>query len=89
MTPRRAPIGPEPRAFQVLRKHHDVSRMSEAKQPQGMGTINTDLGGFVDDLLWLMHSIFINFVHLFMPVLARGQKDFCPAFQKTVDGECG
>ena len=51
-----------------------------------MGTINMDVEEFVDELLWLMHSIFIKFVHLFMPLLF--QKDLHPAFPKMAGGEC-
>lgn len=51
-----------------------------------MVRINMDLEEIVDDLLELMHSIFINFVSLFMPVLFP--KDFCSASPKTMNKEC-
>lgn len=40
----------------------DIRQAEEAKQPQGMVTIDMALGEVVDDLLWLMHSIFISVV---------------------------
>lgn len=51
-------------AFQTssVMKAPDIRQAEEAKQPQGMVTIDMALGEAVDDLLWLMHSIFISVV---------------------------
>lgn len=62
---------PDPRAFQTPNVMEAPSQQTgwKSKTPQGMVRINMDLEEIVDDLLELMHSIFINFVSLFMPVL--------------------
>ena len=64
MTIQQPLIVPELRAFQTpsVRGAADMRQAEEAKQPQGRVTINMHLKEVVDDLLWLMHSIFISVV---------------------------
>lgn len=86
MTLKQTWIMPTLTAFQTLdvmeAPLHQTGWKSKITTGNGENQYGSEI---VDDLLEFTHSVFINFVYLFTPVLFH--KDFCSVFQKTVNKE--